>query len=188
MLPSNSTEPSDSLETLYLWNTTDMGIFKYCLVFIPTAKRDSIWSILFNICYTNCRIHFHKEPINVTFKHIYIYIYTHTHTHTSFVELEAKFNTNSLLLNIRHFVNSRHTWKRCKENSQNSETRAIIKTPVGWLTVERYSKRYLAAQVRSAYGLRGIFKFSKILGSTSYILTKCFTHKPSPGRAHKLLM
>ena len=87
----------------------------------------------------------------------------------SFVELEAKFNANPLLLNSRHFDNSRHTRKRCKENSQNSETRALIKKPVGWLTVERYSKRHLAAQFRTANGLRGIFKFSEILGSTSYI-------------------
>jgi len=35
--------------------------------------------------------------------------------------------------------------------------------------VERYKKRHLAAQVRSANGLRGIFKFSEILGSTPYI-------------------
>jgi len=33
--------------------------------------------------------------------------------------------------------------------------------------VERYSKRHLAAQVRMANGLRGTFKFSEILGSTS---------------------
>jgi hypothetical protein len=79
-----------------------------------------------------------------------------------------------LLPNIHHFDNSRHTWKRCKGNSQNSETRALIKTPVGWLTVERYSQRHLAAQVRSTNGLRGIFKFSKILGSTTY-MPACFT-------------
>jgi hypothetical protein len=36
--------------------------------------------------------------------------------------------------------------------------------------VERYRKRHLAAQVRSTNGLRGIFKFSEILGSTSYTL------------------
>jgi len=34
--------------------------------------------------------------------------------------------------------------------------------------VERYSKRHLATQVYSANGLRSIFKFSEILGSTSY--------------------
>ena len=36
--------------------------------------------------------------------------------------------------------------------------------------VERYRKRHLAAQVRSANGLRGIFKFSEIVGSTSYVM------------------
>jgi hypothetical protein len=82
--------------------------------------------------------------------------------------VEAKFNANSLLLNICHFDISRHTWKWCKENSQNSETRALIKMPVSWLTVERHSKRHLAAQVCSANGLRSIFKFSEILGNTSY--------------------
>jgi len=56
------------------------------------------------------------------------------------------------------------TWKSCKKNSQNSETHAFIKMPVGWLTVERY----LAVQVHSANGLRGIFKLSEILGSTTY--------------------
>ena len=45
----------------------------------------------------------------------------------------------------------------------------FIKTPVGWLTAERYSKRHLSTQVCSANGLRGIFKFSEILGSTSYL-------------------
>jgi len=85
----------------------------------------------------------------------------------SFVEHEAKFNGNALL-NIRHFDNRRHTGKWFKENSQNLETRALIKTPVGRLLVERYSKRHLAAQFRSAVALRGIFKFSEILGSTSY--------------------
>ena len=49
----------------------------------------------------------------------------------SFVELETKFNINSSLLIIRHFDISRHTWKRCKESSQNLETHALIKTPVG---------------------------------------------------------
>jgi len=39
---------------------------------------------------------------------------------------------------------------------------------VGWLTVERYSKRHLVAQVRSTNGLHSIFKFSEILGSTLY--------------------
>ena len=43
-----------------------------------------------------------------------------------------------------------------------------MKTPVAILLVERYKKRHLAAQVRSANGLRGIFKFSEILGSTTY--------------------
>jgi len=57
----------------------------------------------------------------------------------------------------------------CKENSQNSETRALTKKPVARLLVERYKMRHLAAQVRSANGLRGIFKFSEILGRTSYI-------------------
>jgi hypothetical protein len=61
------------------------------------------------------------------------------------------------------------TWKRCKENSQHSGTCALVKTPVGWQTVERYSKRHLAVQVCSTNGLRGIFKFSEILGSTSYV-------------------
>jgi len=37
--------------------------------------------------------------------------------------------------------------------------------PIARLFVERYKKRHLAAQVRSANGLRGIFKFSEILGS-----------------------
>ena len=37
--------------------------------------------------------------------------------------------------------------------------------PVARLLVERYKKRDLAAQVRSSNGLRGIFKFSEILGS-----------------------
>jgi len=37
--------------------------------------------------------------------------------------------------------------------------------PIARLFVERYEKRHLAAQVRSANGLRGIFKFSEILGS-----------------------
>ena len=85
----------------------------------------------------------------------------HTWCHT-------KFNASSLLLNCRHFDNCRHSWKWCKENSQNSETRALIKTPVATLLVERYKKRHLAAQVRSANGLRSIFKFSEILGSTTY--------------------
>jgi hypothetical protein len=60
------------------------------------------------------------------------------------------------------------TWEGCKENRQNSVTRALTKTPVGWLAVERYSKRHLVAQVRIANGLHGTFKFSEILGSTSY--------------------
>jgi len=55
-----------------------------------------------------------------------------------------------------------------KTHNQNSETLAFIKTQVGWLMVERYSKRHLAAQVRSANSLRSIFKFSEILVSTSY--------------------
>ena len=78
------------------------------------------------------------------------------------------FNANSLLLNIRHFDISRHTWKRCKKNNQNLETRALIKMPVGWLSVERCNKRHLVAQVCSTNGLCGIFKFSEILDSNSY--------------------
>ena len=42
--------------------------------------------------------------------------------------------------------------------------------PVARLLVERYKKRHLAAQARSANGLRGIFKFSEILCSTTYIV------------------
>jgi len=87
----------------------------------------------------------------------------------SFVELEAKFNASSLLLNARHFNIRRHSWKWCNESSQNSETRALIQTPFARLLVERYKMRHLAAQVRSADGLRGIFKFSEILGSTTYM-------------------
>jgi hypothetical protein len=45
---------------------------------------------------------------------------------------------------------------------------AFIKMPVARLLVERYKKRHLAAQVRSANGLGGIFKFSEILGGTTY--------------------
>jgi len=48
-----------------------------------------------------------------------------------FVELEAKFNANSLLLDILHIDIHRHKWKGCKEKSQNSETHTLIKTPVG---------------------------------------------------------
>ena len=55
-----------------------------------------------------------------------------------------------------------------KKTAKNSETRALIKTPVATLLVERYIERHLASQVRSANGLRGIFKFSEILGSTMY--------------------
>jgi len=40
--------------------------------------------------------------------------------------------------------------------------------PIARLFVERYKKRHQAAQVRSANGLRGIFKFSEILSSPSY--------------------
>jgi len=40
--------------------------------------------------------------------------------------------------------------------------------PVARLLAERYKKRHLAVQVRSANGLHGIFKSSEILGSTSY--------------------
>jgi len=69
---------------------------------------------------------------------------------------------------------------RCKENSQKSETRALIKTQVGWLTVERYGKRHLAAQVRIANDLRGIFKFSEISGSTSYSWQKFATVSKTP--------
>ena len=86
----------------------------------------------------------------------------------SFVEPEAKFNESSLLLNTHHFDIRRHTWKWCKENSQNSETHAITKTPLGTLSVERYKKKHLAAQVCSANGLCSIFKFSEILVSTTY--------------------
>jgi hypothetical protein len=61
------------------------------------------------------------------------------------------------------------TWKQWKRNSQNSETCALIKTPVGWLTVERYSLRHLAVQVHSTNGLQGILKFLEILSSTTYL-------------------
>jgi hypothetical protein len=54
------------------------------------------------------------------------------------------------------------------KNSQNSETRALTKKAVARLLVERYKKRHLAAQVCSANGLRGIFKFSEILGRPTY--------------------
>ena len=104
----------------------------------------------------------------------------------SSVELGAKFNANSLLLNIRHFDISRHKWKRCKENGQNSETRTLIKTQDGWLTAERYSKRHLAAQVRSANGLRGIFKFSEILGSNSYTNRSVWNRCSSVGLLNRL--
>jgi hypothetical protein len=84
--------------------------------------------------------------------------------------LSLKQNLMQILCsNIRHFDNSRHRWKRCQENSQNSETHALIKTRVGWLTVERYSKRHVAAQFCSTNGLRGIFKFSEILSSNTYV-------------------
>ena len=89
----------------------------------------------------------------------------------SFVELEAKFNASSLLLNSRHFDKRKHSWQWCNENSQNSETRALTKKPVAKLLVERYKKRHPAAQVRSANVLRGIFKFSEIFGTPSYIAT-----------------
>jgi hypothetical protein len=82
----------------------------------------------------------------------------------SFVETEAKFNASSLLLNSRNFDILRQ-----KEYSQNSETRALIKTPVARLLVERHKKRHLAAQVHSANGLRDIIKFSEILGRPTYI-------------------
>ena len=63
--------------------------------------------------------------------------------------------------------------KTVKENSQNLETCALIKMQVGCMTVERYRKRHLAAQVCSAYGLLGMFKFSEILDITSYIMFGC---------------
>ena len=87
------------------------------------------------------------------------------------LSLKQKFNANSLLLTTRHFDNSRHSWQWCKEYSQNSETRALTKKPVARLLVKRYKKRHLAAQVCSANGLRGIFKFSEISGRPSYIYT-----------------
>ena len=90
----------------------------------------------------------------------------------SFIELEAKFIASSLLLNSRHFDKRKYSWQRCKENSQNSETPALTKKPVGRLLVERYKKRHLAAQVRSANGLRCMFKFSEILGRPSCILNQ----------------
>ena len=86
----------------------------------------------------------------------------------SFVELEAKFNASSLLLNSRHFDKRKHSWQWCKENSQNSETPPLTKKLFARLLVERYKKKHLVAQVRSANGLRGIFKFSEILGRPSY--------------------
>ena len=85
----------------------------------------------------------------------------------SFVELEATFNASSLLLNSHHFDKRKHSWQWCKENSQNSETCALTKMPVARLLVKRYKKRHLAVQVCSANGLRGIFKFSEILGRPS---------------------
>jgi hypothetical protein len=91
----------------------------------------------------------------------------------SFVEPEAKFNASSLLLNSRHFDISRRSWKWCKENSQNSETCALIMMPVARLLVERYKKRHLAAQVHSANGLCSIVKFLEIFGSTTYNRRLC---------------
>jgi len=65
---------------------------------------------------------------------VLILLFKYTHSvgcSCRFVEFEAKFNSDYLLLDIHHFDNRRHTRKRCKENSQNSGTRALIKTPVG---------------------------------------------------------
>ena len=56
--------------------------------------------------------------------------------------------------------------------------------PAARLLVERYKKRHLAAQVRSVNGLRGIFKFSEILGSTSYSEYWCLLQVLRP---HSLL-
>ena len=47
------------------------------------------------------------------------------------LSLKQKFNANSLLHNIHHFHISTYTWKRCKENSQISDTRALMKTQIG---------------------------------------------------------
>jgi len=43
-----------------------------------------------------------------------------------------------------------------------------MKTPVARVLVERYKERHLAAQIRSANALLGVFKFSESLGSTKY--------------------
>jgi len=49
--------------------------------------------------------------------------------------------------------------------------------PIARPLVERYKKSHLAAQVRSSNGLRGIFKFSEILGSPSYVAAVYYTAK-----------
>jgi hypothetical protein len=65
--------------------------------------------------------------------------------------------------------------------------RALIKTPLARLLVERYEKRHLAAQVRSANGLRGIFKFSEILGRPTYTNGNSCEHYPQASATCVLL-
>jgi hypothetical protein len=48
---------------------------------------------------------------------------------------------------IRTSRKLQHIWKRFQENSQKLRNTCTLKTPVGWLTVERYSKRHVVAQI-----------------------------------------
>jgi hypothetical protein len=91
---------------------------------------------------------------------------------SSFLELEAKFDADSLLLKIRHFSwrkNRRTTKTRRYRNARNSRTRPLSLPAVGTLIHKGYCSAHLAVEGRTTTGSRALFKFPELFGSTSYI-------------------
>jgi hypothetical protein len=87
--------------------------------------------------------------------------------------LSLKQNLMQILCSLKSAIlvgekNRRTTKTRRYRNACNSRTRPLSLPAVGILIHKGYCSVYLAAEGRTTTGLRALFKFPELLGSTSY--------------------
>jgi hypothetical protein len=87
--------------------------------------------------------------------------------------LSLKRNLMQILCSLKSALsigekNRRTTKTRHYRNARNSRTRALSLPAVGTLIHKGYCSAHLAAEGRTTTGLRALFKFPELLGSTSY--------------------
>jgi hypothetical protein len=88
--------------------------------------------------------------------------------------LSLKQNLMQILCSLKSAIsvgakNCRTTKTRRYRNARNSRTRPLSLPAVGTLIHKGYCSAHLATEGRTTTGSRMLFRFPKLLGSTSYI-------------------